>query len=485
MPLTGYELVDDVTRLERVLDDLADLKLVGVDVERADWDRYYRTAALIQVGGEGRVALVDPMAVPELAVLNEFLAGADTVFHAGENDLQPLAAVGVVPPRIEDTAVAAAVLGLPTGLGTLLADLLDIELESDKASMQRADWEQRPMTNEMLRYAAEDVADLPALWGVLSEQLDAEGRRRWYEAELTRRLTEPAPEERRDWRRLKGIGRLDSATLARVHALWEAREELARTTDTAPGRIVADKVLVDLAKEPPRTTKELGRRGVRRQAARDFGEPLVQALMNAPKTMPESPATHGRTRRVTDDDRALLDRLRSLRTNRAEELGIEAGLLCPNRVLMPAVLSDPASEVELRGALDLRDWQWEQVGPAFVEAFELGSDGNAGGRTRRATSTEQGHAMKAEPLNADAFNVSLNKLDGWDGDTSGIHKSYEFADFVEAIGFVNRVAEVAEDMNHHPDLDIRWNTVHVTVVNHGAGAVTEPCIELATNIDRL
>ena len=90
---------------------------------------------------------------------------------------------------------------------------------------------------------------------------------------------------------------------------------------------------------------------------------------------------------------------------------------------------------------------------------------------------------KAEPLNADAFNVSLNELDAWDGDTSGIRKTYEFADFVGAIGFVNRVAELAEEMNHHPDIDIRWNEVTLSIVNHGAGAVTEPCIELARGID--
>src|SRR5690625_2669931 len=382
MPLTGYELVDDATRLDRALDDLADLKVVGVDVERADWDRYYRTAALIQIGGEGRVALVDPMTLDDLALLNDFLAGTYTDCHAAEYDLHPLAARGVSPPRIDDTAVAAAVLGLPTGLGTLLADLLGIELESDKAAMQRADWEHRPMSPEMLRYAAEDVADLPTLWAELSKQLDTADRRHWYEAELHWRLTEPAPEERRDWRRLKGIGRLDNSTLSRVRTLWETRERLAKDTDTAPGRIIADKLLVELAKEPPRTSKDLVRRGMRRQAMREYGDELVQALMNAPKTTAEEPSGRQRMRRVTDDDRVLVDRLRALRTNRADELGIESGLLCPNRVLMPAVLADPATPAELRGALDIRDWQWEQICSAFVEAFELETDGNAG---RRAT----------------------------------------------------------------------------------------------------
>ena len=375
MPLSGYELVDESGRLETVLHGLTDLRLIGVDVERADWDRYFRAAALIQVGGDGRVVLVDPMTLGDLSALDAFLSETTTVFHAVENDIQPLATLGVTPPHVDDTAIAAAVLGLPTGLGTLLADMLDVELESDKAAMQRADWERRPLTDEMLSYAAEDVADLPALWHELAVRLDDTGRRRWYDAELAARLSEPSPGERRDWRRLKGIGRMDSATLARVQALWETREELARTTNTAPGRIASDKTLVDLAKEPPSTSKQLSRRGMRRQAVREYGEPLMQALSEAPKSVRTEPSDRGRTRRVTDDDRAMVDRLRSLRTARAEDLGIDAGVLCPNRVLMAAVLADPVSPEQLRVALAVRDWQWEQIGPDFLEVFEL--DGHA------------------------------------------------------------------------------------------------------------
>ena len=92
--------------------------------------------------------------------------------------------------------------------------------------------------------------------------------------------------------------------------------------------------------------------------------------------------------------------------------------------------------------------------------------------------------MKAEPLNPDALNVSLNQLEGWSGDADGITKTYTFADFAGAIDFVNRIAAIAEDMNHHPDIDVRFNEVHLSIVNHGAGAVTEACIELARSIDR-
>jgi ribonuclease D len=387
MPLQQMILADTPERLAEGLDLLDDLDVVGVDVERADWDRYYRAAALIQVGGRGRVALVDPIELDDLAPLGAYLAGRRTILHALENDLVPLANAGVHPPVVEDTAIAAAILGLPTGLEGLLRDLLGVELEGDKAAMQRAPWEERPLTDAMLEYAAGDVADLPELWDVLADRLAEAGRRDWYDQELAATIAQPSVEERRDWTRLKGIGRLDPATRARARRVWEVREDLARSTDTAPSRIVGDKVLVALAVEPPAARSELGRRGVRRQAIREFGEDLMAALSADPDP---TPARSGpRQRPPTEADRSLADRLRVLRSARAEELGIDAGVLCPSRVLMGAVMADPTSPEEVRAALDLRPWQWEQLAEVFVEAFDLGegeADGPGPGRDPEETS---------------------------------------------------------------------------------------------------
>lgn len=374
MPLAHHALVDEPDQLGPALAGLGDLDPVGVDVERADWDRYYRQAALIQVGGQGQVVLVDPLRLDDLGDLDRWLTDRTVVFHALENDLQPLEAVGVRCPRVADTAVAAAVLGLPTGLATLLEDLLGVTLADDKAAMQRADWEARPLTTQMCVYAAGDVADLPALWAALADRLDAEGRRDWYEQELRARIIQPSVEDRRGWRRTKGIGRLGSATLARVRALWATREDLARRTDTAPSRILGDKVLVDLATRPPAARGELGARGMRRAAVREFGDDLLDALADAPPIEAHPPGS-GPRRRITDDERALVDRLRGLRTQRAAELGIDPGVLCPGRLLSEAVLADPCSRAELRAALDLRPWQWDQLAELFAEALELDTVG--------------------------------------------------------------------------------------------------------------
>ena len=367
MALQDYRLIDDQAALEEALAWIGDLDPVGIDVERADWNRYYRAAALVQIGGDGRVALVDPLAIEDWSAVAAYCADRAVLLHALENDVVPLQALGVDPPVVHDTAIAAAVLGMPTGLETLLSEVLGVEMDSDKAKMQRADWEKRPLTEEMLVYAAGDVADLPALWEELRGRLEETGRWEWYAEELDATLTQPAVEDRRGWERTKGVGRLDPRSRARAKALWEAREDLARDTDTAPGRIVNDKTLVDLAQKPPKAVRELGRRGVRRQAVRTFGEDIVVALQQGTNGDPVPVERNGR--RSTDADRELADRLRVIRAEVAEEVGLDAGLLCPSRRLLGAVLQDPATPEELRDALGLRRWQWALLAEPFAEAL--------------------------------------------------------------------------------------------------------------------
>lgn len=363
-------VADDARTLRATLDDLAGLSVVGVDVERADSDRYWRAAALIQVGGEGRVALVDPLNVEDLMPLRDFLGTRMTILHAMDNDLAPLDAAGANPGRVEDTAVAAAVLGLPTGLSDLLEGQLGVELTGDKQSMQRANWAARPLTEDMITYAADDVVHLPQLWTELNRQLVETGRAWWYVEERDWVRGQPAAEERRHWTRTRGVARLDAQARARARSLWETRERLARDTDTAPGRILADKTLVELATDPVERLRDLARRGVRRSAVKRFGPALVDAL-DEPGAVDGVP----RRRRMSEESRELVDRLRTLRSARAKELGLDPGVLCPNRVLAGGVLSEPRTPLELREALGLRRWQWEQVGAGFCEALEVEGPG--------------------------------------------------------------------------------------------------------------
>jgi len=82
---------------------------------------------------------------------------------------------------------------------------------------------------------------------------------------------------------------------------------------------------------------------------------------------------------------------------------------------------------------------------------------------------------------------ALRSLGGWkyDAGRKALQKEFKFRDFKEAMQFVNRVAEVAEESNHHPDIDIRYNTVSIATWSHDAGGVTSRDVKLAERIKQI
>jgi 4a-hydroxytetrahydrobiopterin dehydratase len=79
----------------------------------------------------------------------------------------------------------------------------------------------------------------------------------------------------------------------------------------------------------------------------------------------------------------------------------------------------------------------------------------------------------------------LGELDGWSRDGDAIVKTFENEDFVGSVKFVDRLVEPAEGMGHHPDLEVSWDKVNVTITNHAEGGLTSSDFELAAKIDAL
>ncbi|HVF40271.1 MAG TPA: 4a-hydroxytetrahydrobiopterin dehydratase [Gemmatimonadaceae bacterium] len=89
----------------------------------------------------------------------------------------------------------------------------------------------------------------------------------------------------------------------------------------------------------------------------------------------------------------------------------------------------------------------------------------------------------AELLSDIAIQRDLGSLPGWARRSDVLTKTYQFRGFLEAIAFVNRVAEVAEEANHHPDIDIRYARVTLTLSTHDAGGITQNDLSLAKAIE--
>jgi 4a-hydroxytetrahydrobiopterin dehydratase len=88
-------------------------------------------------------------------------------------------------------------------------------------------------------------------------------------------------------------------------------------------------------------------------------------------------------------------------------------------------------------------------------------------------------------LSPEDVNAALNDLPLWSGGTDGIERTIRLPSFRAAVEAIGMIADVAEEMDHHPDIDLRWTKIRVAVVTHSAGGLTELDLALARRVDAL
>src|ERR1700716_601789 len=86
-------------------------------------------------------------------------------------------------------------------------------------------------------------------------------------------------------------------------------------------------------------------------------------------------------------------------------------------------------------------------------------------------------------LSPDELAAALHGLPHWAGNEEGLRRSVEFPSFRDAVAAIVAIADAAEELDHHPDVDLRWRTLHLTLVSHSVGGVTENDLQLARRID--
>jgi ribonuclease D len=222
---------------------------VAVDAERASGYRYGQRAYLVQLRrADAGTVLIDPIACPDLSGLDAALADVEAVLHAASQDLSCLAEIGYRPRTLFDTELAGRLLGYPrVALGTLLEEVLGFRLAKEHSA---ADWSVRPLSAEMLKYAALDVEILTDLRDALAIQLREQGKDEWARQEFAAIAAAPFPAPRADpWRRTSGIHRVRSRrALAVVRELWGTRDAIAQAADLSPRRVLADTAIIDAAR---------------------------------------------------------------------------------------------------------------------------------------------------------------------------------------------------------------------------------------------
>nr|WP_211660599.1 ribonuclease D [Modestobacter muralis] len=359
---------------------------VAVDAERASGYRYGQSAYLVQMRRAGAgTGLIDPVPLPDLSVVQAAIADEEWVLHAANQDLPCLAEIGLAPARLFDTELAARLAGLPrVGLGAVVESLLGLSLQKGHSA---ADWSTRPLPEDWLVYAALDVEVLVELRDELARILAEQGKTEWARQEFEAILAAGPPAAKVDpWRKTSGMHGLRSRRqLGMLRSLWQARDDLARRRDIAPGRVLPDSAIVSAVQADPKTEGALLELPVfRGRANRKLVTTWFGALTRG-RELPENDLPlHSRpgdgpppVNRWADRDAAAAARLKAARAGLAEvsehwSVPVE-NLLSPDLVrrLMwtPPRPADAATVTETLRAGGAREWQIGLTGELLTEAI--------------------------------------------------------------------------------------------------------------------
>jgi ribonuclease D len=378
--LADFELIEKVADLEAVARDLADESVVAFDTEADSFYHYFDKTCLVQIATRRRIYLVDPIAMggPEsLAPLGPIFAAPEirTIFHAAEYDLYVLKRdCRFSFANLFDTMVCAQLLGYPAiGLAAIAERHFDVRLPKDE---QRSDWSARPLRDTQLCYAAADVAYLIPLAEKLERELRKAKRVAWAEAEfraLERRAWPEREFDKLGYLRIKGARGLDSASLSVLRELYWVRDRRAREIDRPAFKVLGNRTLLEIAQRRPADERELAEiKGVTELILRRFGRDILAAVQrSAKRAHGPIPRLEGGASRRRMDRRAerRLAALKRWRSERARELALDPGVLCPNAALEAIAFEDPEAAEGLARIPEVKAWFAASFGDEVVAAL--------------------------------------------------------------------------------------------------------------------
>lgn len=356
--------------LARFASSLIDESAIGMDTEFMRERTYFARLCLVQVASSADVAIIDPLAVTDLSPLFSVLADARIVkvLHAGSQDLEIFYhLMGEVPAPVFDTQIAATLAGFPqqAGYGALVRQLLGVELDKGDTF---TDWSRRPLSENQVRYALNDVRHLVPLYERLLASLERDERLSWLESDFAR-LEDPttyAPDPNEQWRKLKRASSLNRRQLAVARELAAWRELEAQRRDVPKRWILGDESIVEIARRAPSDRDEL-------QAVRGVADKLSRAAQGAVLEAVERgqaideadlPVVDRRRRAPARDVDGAVDLMVALVRLRAREHGVAMPILASREDLERLAAGEREAHRLLEG------WRRDIVGAELLDLLE-------------------------------------------------------------------------------------------------------------------
>jgi ribonuclease D len=371
--------------MDELLAHLKGIKLIAVDTEFFRETTYYPQLALVQIATDSIVACIDPLAFDAQPALKKILLDENItkIFHSCSQDMEVLYYyLGQTPNNIYDTQIANALLSEHQQIG--YAKLVENELgaQLDK-SQTRTNWLQRPLTEEQVQYAGDDVYYLYQLQHKLDTQLQDKGRKNWFKEETASLHYDESNfqvDKNNLWRRVKGSSRLNRNKLAIVQSIAVWREQLAQQKDKTRRKILSDDIVLDLAFNPPVDSDELQKlinnktRAERRSHSIRFtGEQLDSLLfaIGEGRRMPEEQIPDNRFTVLDGEQKKILKIMQQLVTDKAESLGISSAMLYSKKDLEKLILQQDEQDRLMNKDMNTHDnWRYRCIGEQLAEAIK-------------------------------------------------------------------------------------------------------------------
>lgn len=311
---------------------------LGIDTEFMREKTYFAQLCLLQIATADEIYCVDPLTDNGQREFWRELLARDWVVHSARQDLEVVSqTAGSMPASVFDTQVAAGLLGYPAQMGYagLVKDLFDVDMDK---SHTRADWTKRPLREEYLQYAAEDVEYLLPAYERLGERLDRAGRLDWARQDsrllLDPKLYDISANQAID--RLKGARNFRGQRRAAATRLAAWRESEAISRNRPRQWIMRDNVLLEIAYKLPASEDQLVRiEGMPPKLLNRMGTHLLQAIeASAADENDYSPP-----RPPDDEQKALLKEMQARVAACAKDLDIAAETVASKRELAEVIVS--------------------------------------------------------------------------------------------------------------------------------------------------
>ncbi|HYQ70846.1 MAG TPA: ribonuclease D [Gammaproteobacteria bacterium] len=354
------QYIDSAPELVRFCTRLAATDWFALDTEFLREKTYFPKLCLLQIATPESVACIDPLALDSLDPILDLIydAGITKVMHSARQDMEIFYHLrGTAPGPVFDTQVAGLLLGYPDqiGYGNLVREVLGVDLEKLHT---RADWSVRPLTQDQVAYAADDVIYLVDVYQKLHARLTERGRLEWLDEDFARlssdALYSNPPDEA--WLRVKGGNRLKGAALAVLQALAAWRESQAQQRDRPRGWILRDDALIEIARHRPASIEELGRiRGLQEAFLRHNGEQMLALVARAAKQSPAPFPDNGPRLQLTPEQDALVDVMSAVVRISGNEHALNPTVLATRKQLERLVTGDADVDV-------MHGWRRKLVG---------------------------------------------------------------------------------------------------------------------------